>query len=128
MQFALEFDDVYDAVLQAAQAADARLEIVRMDEIRSAGYITDDMLREIEGASLCIVDATGLSSNVMFECGYATALHKPMIVLYQVVGELPFDIRDIRAIRYDRSALASTLRRPLQAALKATLVRYIDPA
>jgi nucleoside 2-deoxyribosyltransferase len=76
MPFAKPFNDVY-ATMQAAsgdavQGEDIRC--MRLDEIKSAGRISADLIRTLEGAALCIADVTGLNANVMWEVGYAMAL------------------------------------------------------
>ena len=47
MSFASDFDDVYATVKDSVAAVDESLEIIRLDEIRAAGSITDDMIAEI---------------------------------------------------------------------------------
>jgi hypothetical protein len=46
------------------------------------------------------------------------------VLISQATDKLPFDIRDIRIVRYSRTALASSLRTPLARAVKQTLERY----
>jgi hypothetical protein len=82
------------------------------------------MVRELQNASLCIADLTGANPNVMWEFGFATALNKPTIALCQSELKLPFDVKDVRTIQYDRGSLSGTLRTRLQAAIQATLERY----
>jgi hypothetical protein len=60
----------------------------------------------------------------MWEVGFAAALGKPTLALNQGEGPLPFDIKDVRTLKYDRGALTRTLREPLVGAVKATLERY----
>src|SRR5262249_55045769 len=88
---------------------------------RPAGRITDRLVEEIHSASLCVADLTGGKPNVMWEVGYAMALGKPTIIITQESGELPFDIRVMETIHYDRNHLENTLRQPLQRATIDTL-------
>jgi len=124
MPFAREFDDVYDIIKQAVESIDSGISAVRLDEVRAAGSITNDMVSEIEEATLCIADITGSNPNVMWEVGFAAALQKPTIAICQHEHEVPFDVKDVRNLRYSRGALSSTLRKPLEDAVKATLTRY----
>jgi len=116
MPFAQEFDDVYVAiktgVTNAASSGSSRC--FRLDEAQPAGRITDRLLKELRSASLCIADITGHRPNVMWELGFAMALGHPTIILSQTQKDLPFDIKDMQAIQYDRSRLNSTLSVPLQ--------------
>lgn len=125
MPFAAEFDDVYETVKDSIAAVDESIKVIRLDEIRAAGSITEDLVEEIHKAALCIADVTEASPNVMWEAGFAAALSKPLIVISQGSSKLPFDIKDVRTLSYDRTALSRTLRDQLAEALKATVERYI---
>lgn len=124
MPFEKSFDDVYDAIRLSVEAAITGEEIVcrRLDELKGPGRITEDLIRELNQAVICIADVTGLNANVMWEIGYAMALGKPILFLSQNVGQLPFDLKDMRTIVYDRNALKTTLRNPLVQALRDTLI------
>lgn len=121
MPFHDSFDDVYNVIRTAVNEVAADLKIVRLDEVLSAGKISDDLVTELSRASLCIADVSGANPNVMWEVGYATALRKPIVAINDKSGVVPFDIRDVRSVMYDRSALTKTLRSPLQEAIKQTL-------
>jgi hypothetical protein len=125
MPFGAELDDVYSSIRMAVKeaAGDADLQSVRLDEIRAAGRITDDLVDEINSSHLCIADITGSNPNVMWEVGYAMARKKPVLFLAQAVKQLPFDIRDMRVIEYSSESLAGTLVQPLAAAIRQTLSR-----
>lgn len=125
MPFDKSFDDVYDAIrFSAKEATETTGEVMirRLDELKRPGRITDDLVRELNQAVICIADVTGLNANVMWEIGYAMALGKPILLLSQNVGQLPFDLKDMRTIAYDRNALKSTLRAPLTEAMRDTLL------
>jgi hypothetical protein len=126
MPFRSEFDDVYDSIKLAVTSAaiGENLSCSRLDEVRSAGVITEDLLTEIRGAALCIADVTDSNPNVMWEMGFAAALQKPTIAISQQGSRLPFDISSIRTLFYDRQKLAATLRASLTDATKETLTRY----
>ena len=123
MPFADDFDDVYGAIKQAVelatQANNGRC--FRLDESRPAGRITDRLLGELRSATLCIADITGAKPNVMWELGFAMALEKPVIVITQSLADLPFDIRDMQTIEYQRHRLSLTLTPPLNRVILDTL-------
>jgi nucleoside 2-deoxyribosyltransferase len=125
MPFAADFDDVYATVKDSVAAVDESLAVIRLDEIRAAGSITDDLIEEIRKSTLCLADVSDANPNVMWEVGYATALGKPVVAISQETRELAFDIKDVRTLRYNRASLAKTLRDPLTAVLRATLERYL---
>jgi nucleoside 2-deoxyribosyltransferase len=116
MPFAREFDDVYTTIKGSVEGASPEnpLRCFRLDESRPAGRITDRLTQEIQSASLCVADLTGNKPNVMWEVGYAMALGKPTIIITQEKGELPFDIRVMETLRYDRNHLSETLGHPLR--------------
>jgi hypothetical protein len=125
MPFATEFDDVYATIKSAvASVPGEEVECSRLDEIKSAGRITDDLVRELRRSTVCIADLTANKPNVMWEVGYAMALKKPILFLSQTVKDLPFDIKDMRTIGYDREFLNSTLLGPLSEAFRKTLGTY----
>lgn len=123
MPFQSEFDDVYDQIkfTVAGVATNGNFRCFRLDESRPAGRITDRLVSELRSATLCIADLTGTKPNVMWELGYAMALHKPTIIVTQNAAELPFDVKDMQCIEYSRDRLARTLAPPLRASLTDTL-------
>lgn len=102
MPFEASFDDVYSTIREAITSVDTSINVIRLDEIRAAGSITDDLARQIRESTVCIADVTDANPNVMWEAGYAAALGKPLIVISQKGGALPFDIKDFRTLLYDR--------------------------
>ncbi len=122
MPFAEEFDDVYAAIKSSVESAlGGHGTCSRLDESRPAGRITDRLLGEIQSATLCVVDVTGNRPNVMWELGYAMALGKPTILVTQNLSDLPFDIRDLQTLSYDRNHISRTLGRPLARMVLDTL-------
>ena len=125
MPFSTGFDDVYETIKDSIASVDESLKVIRLDEIRAAGSITEDLVEELRKSTLCIADVTDANPNVMWEVGFATALRKPLIAIKQESDGLPFDIKDVRSLFYSRTSLSKTLRDPLAKTLKATLERYI---
>lgn len=122
MPFADEFDDVYGTIKTSVEKAMPEgCRCFRLDESRPAGRITDRLLRELRSSSFCVADLTGNRPNVMWEVGYAMALERPTIVVTQNLNELPFDLRDMQSLEYERKHLSTTLGRPLQAIVIDTL-------
>lgn len=122
MPFAEDFDDVYGAIKQAVESAKMPAgRCFRLDEARPAGRITDRLIGELQSATLCIADVTGVKPNVMWELGFVMALGKPAIVITQNLAELPFDIRDMQTIVYQRNKLAASLSAPLKRVILDTL-------
>lgn len=123
MPFAPEFDDVYASIKAGVGNATSPnpCRCFRLDETRPAGRITDRLLQELGTASLCVADLTGNRPNVMWEVGFAMALSCPTVIVTQTLADLPFDIRDMQSLEYDRNRLSSTLTQPLQRMIIDTL-------
>lgn len=126
MPFAKMFNDVYDTIKNATENAipGELLSCTRLDEVRGAGRITDDLLDQLTNSDFCIADITDSNPNVMWEVGYGMALRKPIVFISQSVQSLPFDIKDMRVTPYDRNDLSKTLRGPLRDEIRDTLAKY----
>lgn len=123
MPFAADFDDVYSVIKATVEGAatEAKGRCFRLDESRPAGRITDRLLTELRSATICIADLTENKPNVMWELGFAMALGKPTILVTQDLAALPFDIKDMQSIEYNRTRLSATLGAPLKQSLLDTL-------
>lgn len=125
MPFAKDFDDVYATIRRAVGTVrEGQVQCFRLDEVKAAGRITDDLVRELNESSICIADLTGCNPNVMWEVGYAMALRKSVIFISQDVDSLPFDLRLMRTISYQRHALYDSLERQLAEAFRETLSAF----
>lgn len=122
MPYAPEFEDVYATIkMSVAEAfSGQQLKCFRLDEDQPAGRITERLLQELQAAALCVADLSGSKPNVMWEVGYVMALGKPTIIVTQDKEELPFDVRDMLSLQYDRNHLSETLGRPLKRAVLDT--------
>ena len=94
MPYDKEFDDVYAHIKTAVEKADGNqvIRCARLDEVNPWGRITERLLSELKGATLCVADVTELKPNVMWEVGYAMALGKRVLIVTQEPVEKPFDI------------------------------------
>ena len=90
MPFASDFDDVYDTIKSSIASVDESIKVMRVDEIRAAGYITEDLVEELRKSTLCVADVTGANPNVMWEAGFAAALRKPLIAIKQETRRTAF--------------------------------------
>jgi hypothetical protein len=63
----------------------------------------------------------------MWEVGFAMALACPTIIVTQKLADLPFDIRDMQSIEYDRNRISFTLSQPLQRMVVDTLSTKNSP-
>ena len=86
-------------------ALEPEYKVVRADDISSPGFITDQIINYIINADLCIIDLTGMNSNVMYELAIRHLSDKQYIHIFEQGTKLPFDISNMRCIPYDQSNL-----------------------
>jgi hypothetical protein len=93
-------DDVFDFIIAPAmQQCD--IEPVRADRLSEPGRISEMMFQHIFDDDLCIAVLTGHNPNVFYELALAQAAAKPVILMMEKGGTMPFDIHDSRCIDYD---------------------------
>lgn len=117
MPFRDPFKDVYESAIRPAVQASG-LECLRADEMLKPRRIMDDILESIMASRVLVADLTERNPNVFYELGWSHALGKDVVLLTQKDEDVPFDLRDIRYIRYSadeagldqlRKTLAETL-------------------
>jgi hypothetical protein len=101
--FAEPLGGYYDLVFKPA-IEQAGLTPVRADaEIFGTGKIIDQIWRGIQEADVLVAELTSKNANVFYELGLAHASAKPVILVSSNEDDVPFDLRHIRVILYDRS-------------------------
>ena len=78
----------------------AELRCFRADEIARPGSITADVVEAVASSFLVVAEMTGQNPNVFYELGVRHALSRRTILLSQSAADIPFDLRDSRAIIY----------------------------
>ena len=89
---------VWTQIRSAVQAA--RMRPLRADEIFSTRAIIQDIWEQINGAKVIIADVSEKNPNVVYELGIAHALGKPVVLLTQSMGDIPFDTTHLRYLVY----------------------------
>ena len=103
------------------------LEVRRADEIFSTNPIYEDIVKEIQDASIIIVDITGKNPNVFYELGMAHTLkqNRTIMVTQDDFKEMPFDIAHFRIISYKDSIAGKVdFEKQLKATLETLLSDY----
>lgn len=101
--FAAPLGGYYDLIFRPA-IEQAGLTAVRADaEIFGTGKIIDQIWRGIQDAEILVAELTTKNPNVFYELGLAHAIEKPVILISSNEDDVPFDLRHIRVILYDRS-------------------------
>lgn len=92
---------VYDEVVCAA-CHEQGLFPLRADAIADTGEITDQIHQRLQTDDIVIADVSAGNPNVMYELGYRNGMGKPVILIGES-GKLPFDIAQLRTIRFRRT-------------------------
>lgn len=98
MPFDAGYDPVYQALQEASKEAGFRCQ--RADDIWVHDHIMDDVISLIWRAQAVISDLTGKNANVFYETGIAHTIGRDVILTSQSMGDVPFDLRSIRTLKY----------------------------
>ncbi len=98
MPFAAEFDPVYQAIKAACD--EMGCPALRVDEIYGPNKIVNDAFATIVQSRVVVCDLTGKNPNVLYETGLAHARGCEVILLTQYDQDVPFDLGQIRYIKY----------------------------
>ena len=121
------YELIYKPAIEAAGLA-AR----RADDIYAPSPIISDIWREVRRARVMLADLTFRNPNVLYELGLAHAIGKPVVMLTQVIQDVPFDLQQYRLIPYTplepdwSTTLANEITRSLRDVLK-TPAKWVLP-
>lgn len=96
-------DDVYKNIIKPALAKFG-VEPKRAEEIAEPGRISHQMFRAILETDFCVAVLTDHNPNVFYEVAIAQAVAKPVLFIGADDEAMPFDVKDLRSIRYERAA------------------------
>ena len=134
MPFEGYFNDYYIKIYKVA-IEESNLQSLRSDDLFTPGTIVNDIWDHIQNSRIVLADLTQQNANVFYELGLAHASGKPVILLSESIDDIPFDLRALRIILYDKNlpdwgyilknnikqAIAETLSSPLKAILPTFL-------
>lgn len=134
MPFGGWFDDYYESIYCPAIEA-AGLDPCRADDLYRPSTIVTDIWSYTQSSKLVLADLSGKNPNVFYELGLAHALAKPAILVTEAIDDVPFDLRALRVLEYNKNqprwgeilqqkithAIREVLEAPLQAVLPAFL-------
>jgi len=98
-----EWFDQYFELLYAPAIAEAGFEPVRTDSLYRPSAIVNDIWELTKRAKILLADLTGKNPNVFYELGLAHALAKPVILLSESLDDVPFDLRALRVINFNKN-------------------------
>lgn len=121
MSFKDEFRPIYkDHIVKVANSL--KLVATRADDFFGAHHIMSDVWEAINAARVIIADCTERNPNVFYEIGVAHTLGRPVILITQNAGDVPFDLQSIRYIVYQYTPPGmATFKKVLTQTLKSEL-------
>lgn len=122
MPFGGWFDTYYRDIYCAA-IGECNLQAKRADDLFRASSIIQDIWRFTKEAKVILADLTNKNPNVFYELGLAHALAKPAVLITQNIEDVPFDLRGLRIIEYNKNApdWGEKLKKDLVSAITETL-------
>ncbi len=115
---------------------DAGLTPRRADDIFRPGTIVNDIWACTKEAKIILADLTGKNANVLYELGLAHAIAKPAILVTESIEDIPFDLRALRVIEYDKNApnwgdilkqaITESIKETMEAPLKSILPTFLE--
>ena len=96
-------DYLFELIIEPALEIYNDYKVIRGDMGTTVTSITDEVIKLIQNAELCIIDLSGHNPNVFYECGRRHETGKPFILIKRKGEEIPFDLKDIRTVDYDLS-------------------------
>lgn len=115
-------DSAYEGVIEPV-INECGLTALRIDKVQDAGRITDQVLDALSSSRFVYADLTGERPNCYYECGFAHALGKEMILTIHDTDRIHFDMAGYRFITWKTEA---DLRSQLRTRFSALIGRVED--
>jgi len=96
--------DIYYNEIYAPAIEEAGLVSKRADDLYRPSSIVHDIWQYTKECKIVLADLTGKNPNVLYELGLAHAIAKPVILIVEKMEDIPYDLRALRIIEYDKNA------------------------
>ncbi|CAA6815189.1 MAG: Unknown protein [uncultured Sulfurovum sp.] len=96
--------DIYYNEIYAPAINEAGLISKRADDLYRPSSIVHDIWQYTKECQLVLADLTGKNPNVLYELGLAHAIAKPVILIVESMEDIPYDLRALRIIEYNKNA------------------------
>lgn len=122
MPFHSPFNRYYDNIFVPA-ILKAKLSPIKADSLFRPSPIMGDVWRLVREAKVLLADLSGTNPNVFYELGLAHAIGKPVVLVSDKIEDVPFDLRGLRVIIYDKNNenWGSELEEKILKSLKETM-------
>ncbi len=135
MPFGGWFDIYYRDIFFKA-IKDSGLDAKRADDLYRSSPIINDIWELTKNATVILADLTGKNPNVFYELGLAHAIKKPAILVTETIDDVPFDLRALRVIEYDKNEsdwgdklkvkITYSIRETIESPLDRVLPTFLD--
>ena len=127
MPFGDWFDTYFESIYLPAIEATG-LTPRRADNLYRPSAIINDIWALTNEAKLILADLSEKNANVFYELGMAHALAKPAILVTESMEDVPFDLRSLRVIVYEKNRpdWGDALREKIQLAIQEVLASPLD--
>ncbi|MGL5758839.1 hypothetical protein [Plesiomonas sp.] len=113
-----------DLIKESLESIDESIEVIRADEVSTAGSISSDIFKKLILSEYVVADLTYPNPNVFYELGLRHAIrNKTILIKEKGSNNNPFDISSLRYIEYENTA--SGLKK-LKESLSKTFKNYED--
>jgi len=103
MPFGGWFDSYYKDIYKLA-IEESNMIPIRADDLYRPSSIIDDIWDFTKSAKIILADLSTKNPNVFYELGLAHSITKPAILLTSDINDIPFDLRSLRIIEYNKNA------------------------
>jgi len=93
-------DSAYQGAIKVVGEKEFEFRVLRIDEIRDAGKIADQVLENISKSEIVLAELSGERPNCYYEAGFAHALGKKIIFCIRHGEEIHFDLKGYRFIQW----------------------------
>lgn len=127
MPFGEWFDYYYETIYIPAIEASGLISR-RADDLYRPSAIVNDIWALTQQARIILADLSGKNPNVFYELGMAHAIAKPAILITETMDDVPFDLRSLRVIVYDKNVpnWGEKLRKNIETSIKEVLDSPLD--
>lgn len=122
MPFGGYFDQYYNDIYCTAITRSG-MTPKRADDLYRPSNIVQDIWGYTKKAKIILADLSTKNPNVFYELGLAHAIAKPAILITETMDDVPFDLRSLRILEYDKNKpnWGDKLMLSIEAAIKETL-------
>lgn len=127
MPFREPFNRYYSTIFEPAVKA-VNLKPLRGDSLYRPSPIMGDVWKMTQDADVLLAELTTQNANVFYELGLAHAIGKPVILVSETMDDVPFDLRPLRVLTYDKNdpAWGAQLKLKITESLKEILDDAIE--